>query len=195
MAKLYFKYGTMNSGKTALLLQAAFNYEQNNKKVLILKPIIDTKGGEFLVSRIGLKRKVDYMIKKGDHIDQKLSGKLDDIDCIFVDEVQFLMPSQIDELMKIVVEEDIPIICYGLRTDFQTKGFPGATRLLEIAHKIEELKSICTCGEKTVFNIRKVDGKVSFEGDQVAIDLENQVEYDSCCAKCYNKYVKDYKES
>ena len=183
MAKLYFKYGTMNSGKTALLLQAAFNYEQNNKKVLILKPIIDTKGGEFLVSRIGLKRKVDYMIKKGDHIDQKLSGKLDDIDCIFVDEVQFLMPSQIDELMKIVVEEDI------------TKGFPGATRLLEIAHKIEELKSICTCGEKTVFNIRKVDGKVSFEGDQVAIDLENQVEYDSCCAKCYNKYVKDYKES
>lgn len=194
MAKLYFRYGTMNSGKTALLLQAAFNYEQKKMKTMILKPEVDTKGGNYLVSRIGLKRKVDHIIKKDENVYQTIKDKIDSIACIFVDEAQFLKPSQVDELMMLVVEKNVPIICYGLRTDFQTNGFPGSSRLLEIAHKIEELKAICECGEKAIYNVRKVDGKITFSGEQVAIDGEKEITYDSLCAKCYDKKLKKYKK-
>lgn len=185
MAKLYFRYGTMNSGKTALLLQAAFNYEQKGMKVFVMKPKVDTKGGEYLVSRIGLKREVDHLINEDEDVYQALENKLDSISCIFVDEAQFLSPIQVDQLMKIVIKENIPVICYGLRTDFQTKGFLGSPRLLEIAHTIEELKTICDCGRKAIFNVRMVNGKIIFSGDQMAIDGDNQVSYDALCAKCY----------
>lgn len=175
----------MNSGKTALLLQAAFNYEQKGMKVFVMKPKVDTKGGEYLVSRIGLKREVDHLINEDEDVYQALENKLDSISCIFVDEAQFLSPIQVDQLMKIVIKENIPVICYGLRTDFQTKGFLGSPRLLEIAHTIEELKTICDCGRKAIFNVRMVNGKIIFSGDQMAIDGDNQVSYDALCAKCY----------
>ena len=195
MAKLYFRYGTMNSGKTALLLQAAFNYEQLGMKTYIMKPKVDTKGDDYLVSRIGLKRKVDHIINENENIFNEIKEDLDNIKCIFVDEAQFLKAKQIDELMMLVVAKNIPIICYGLRTDFQTKGFTGSTRLLEIAHKVEELKTICECGSKAIYNVRKINGKLTFSGDQVAIDGKDKITYDSLCAKCYYEKLKKFKNT
>lgn len=194
MAKLYFKYGAMNSGKTAILLQSAFNYEQRGMKVLVMKPEYDTKGGKYLVSRVGLKRKIDHLIKKEENIYKTLENKLDDIACIFIDEAQFLSPNQVDELMLLVVNKNVPVMCYGLRTDFKTKGFIGSSRLLEIAHNIEELKTICQCGKKAIFNARKINGKFTFGGEQVAIDGENEVSYDSLCPKCYYNKLNKYKK-
>ena len=191
MAKLYFRYGAMNCGKTALLLQAAYNYESRNMKVLVLKPFIDTKGGDTIVSRIGLSRDVDHLVKPGEDLYTYLK-QIKGISCIFVDEVQFLERGQIDDLLRIVVEKDVPIICYGLRTDFNTNGFEGSTRLLELAHSIEELKTICECGKKATFNARMVDGEFVFDGDQVAIDGEEEVTYESLCPKCYYKKRNNY---
>lgn len=187
MAKLYFRYGAMNSGKSTVLMQVAYNYEERGMNVRILKPAIDSKGDDKLVSRLGVTRKVDYMVKRDDDIYENFNKiqNGEKISCILVDEVQFLTADQIDQLMKIAVLKNIPVICYGLRTDFQTEGFEGAQRLLLIAHTIEELKTICRCGKKAVFNGRKIDGIFVFEGEQVAIDGEQKVEYESMCAKCY----------
>ncbi len=185
MAKLYFRYGAMNSGKTTLLLQAAHNYEEQDMNVFIAKPSCDTKGGKTIVTRIGLSRNVDLLIPPTMNIYDNITKRKRKINCIFVDEAQFLKPEQVDQLMKIVVKLNIPVICYGLRTDFQTKGFPGSTRLLEIAHTIEELKTICKCGRKAMYNARKVNGKFTTQGDQVAIDGENSVTYEPLCPYCY----------
>ena len=193
MAKLYFRYGAMNSGKTALLLQAAYNYEQRGMKTLVLKPSIDTKGGDYIVSRIGLERKIDHSIKKDEDIYGYLKNNISGIACIFVDEVQFLSKNQVEDLLQIVVDFDIPIICYGLRTDFKTEGFEGSTRLLEIAHSIEELKTICECGRKAIFNCRKVNGCFTFSGSQVAIDEGGIVTYDSLCPRGYYEKLKNSK--
>lgn len=195
MAKLYFRYGSMNSGKTALLLQAVHNYEEQGMEVLVTKPSVDTKGDDHLVSRIGLKRKVDYAFKPTDDLYKHVKGLDKKIACLFVDEAQFLEPIQVDQLMHVVVKLNIPVICYGLRTDFQTKGFPGSTRLLEIAHTIEEMKTICTCGRKAMFNARKVNGKFTTEGGQVAIDGENSVTYEPLCPHCYYKKVTPKKKN
>lgn len=187
MAKLYFRYGAMNSGKSTALMQVAHNYEERGMIVRVLKPGIDSKGDDNVVSRLGIKRKVDYRIEKDDNIFENFS-KIEqgqNISCIIVDEVQFLSSDQIDQLMKIAVLKDVPVICYGLRTDFQTKGFEGSKRLLLIAHSVEELKTICRCGRKAIFNGRKIDGLFVFEGSQVAIDGEQKVEYESMCASCY----------
>ena len=190
MAKLYFRYGAMNSGKTALLLQAVHNYEEQGMKVMVIKPSKDTKGDDNLVSRIGLTRKVDYILGPKQDIYKYIKKIKDDvINCLFVDEAQFLEPKQVDQLMKIVVELNIPVICYGLRTDFQTRGFPGSTRLLELAHTIEEMKTICKCGRKAMFNARKVNGKFTIKGSQVAIDGENEVTYEPLCPHCYYEKV------
>lgn len=187
MAKLYFRYGAMNSGKSTVLMQVAYNYEERGMNVRILKPAIDSKGDDKLVSRLGVTRKVDYMVKRDDDIYENFNKiqNGEKISCVLVDEVQFLTADQIDQLMKIAVLKNIPVICYGLRTDFQTEGFEGAQRLLLVAHTIEELKTICRCGRKAVFNGRKIDGIFVFEGEQVAIDGEKKVEYESMCAKCY----------
>ena len=158
MAKLYYRYGAMNSGKTAILLQVANNYEERGMKVLILKPGIDSKGANFLVSRIGLKRKVDHIILEDENVYKYLENNIDGVACVLIDEAQFLTKNQVEDLMQIVVDFDVPIICYGLRTDFRTEGFEGSTRLLEIAHSIEEMKTICKCGRKAIFNTRKVNG-------------------------------------
>ena len=189
MAKLYFRYGAMNSGKTTHLIQVAYNYEERNMKVLILNPQVDSKGKDYIVSRIGVKRKVDYMIDNKVDIYDLL--KNEDMDCLLVDEVQFLSEEQIDQLMNFVTKRKIPVICYGLRTDFQTQGFPGSKRLLLLAHSIEELKTICRCGKKAIFVGRKINGDFIFDGNQIAIDGD-EVTYESLCHECYYKEREAY---
>ncbi|GAA1349751.1 thymidine kinase [Falsarthrobacter nasiphocae] len=196
MAKLYFRYGAMNSGKTTALLQAAFNYEERGQRVLLAKPSIDSKGEGDLVSRLGVTRPVDVLIGADDdaralfHAANRGSESLvpelplADVACLLVDEAQFLTEDQVDDLLRIAVLDDVPVLAYGIRTDFQTRAFPGAARLLEIAHTLEELKTICRCGRKAVFNGRKIGETFIFDGDQVAIDGE-AVTYESLCATCY----------
>ena len=191
MSKLYFRYGAMNSGKSTHLMQVAYNYEERGMKVILVKPFTDTKGGEKLVSRLGVERKVDFVIYEDDNIFEKIKRYKEingDVHCILVDEVQFLKSSQIDNLFEIAVVLDIPVICYGLRTDFKMQGFEGSIRLLLLAHSIEEMKTICNCGRKAVLNGRKIDNRFVFEGEQVAIDNVNNVEYESLCGHCYFKY-------
>lgn len=197
MSKLYFRYGAMNSGKSTNLLQVAYNYEERGMKVIIIKPKTDTKGGETVVSRLGVTRSVDMLLDKEESIYKKVEEwcrENGNIHCILVDEVQFLSEKQIDELLEIVVKMDIPTICYGLRTDFQMKGFEGSTRLLLLAHSVEELKTICACGKKALLNGRKVNGSFVFEGKQIAIDNEDNVEYESLCPRCYFEYKQRYEE-
>ena len=167
MAKLYYRYGAMNSGKTTALLQVAFNYNERGMRVLILKASVDTKGGDHIVSRLGVSHKVD----------------------VLGDESQFFTPAQAEQLFLVTVDLNIPVICYGLRADFMNRGFPGSTRLLELAHTIEEMKTICACGRKATCNGRKVNGEFVFEGAQVAIDTVDAVEYQSLCPQCwYREY-------
>lgn len=187
MAKLYYRYGAMNSGKSTALMQVAHNYEERGMRVLVMKPAVDTKGGDRLVSRLGVTRKVDVSVSPEMDVLEavRTAAQQAPLACVLVDESQFLTPAQAEQLFLVTVELSIPVICYGLRTDFSLKGFPGSTRLLELAHEIEEMKTICTCGRKAVCNGRMVDGEFVFEGDQVAIDQENNVQYQSLCAQCY----------
>lgn len=190
MAKLYFRYGAMNSGKSTALIQVAHNYEERGMTVKLLKPAIDTKGDQSLVSRIGVRRVVDYVIHKDDDLfelfDTITGGEK--VACFLVDESQFLTTEQVDQLMKIASVKKVPVICYGLRTDFMTNGFEGSKRLLLVAHSLEELKTICRCGKKAVLNGRKINGKFVFEGEQVAIDDNDEIDYESLCVDCYYKY-------
>jgi thymidine kinase len=193
MAKLYFRYGAMNSGKSTALLQAAYNYEERDQKVLLAKPSIDTKG-EGVVSRLGVTRSVDFFITPELSVYQTVSNLLEShtgrkaIDCLIVDEAQFLTRTQVDDLFKIAVLLDIPVLTYGIRSDFQSNAFEGSRRLLEIAHSLEELKTICRCGSKAMFNGRKIGNKFIREGAQVAIDGQ-EAEYESLCGKCYLEKV------
>jgi thymidine kinase len=193
MAKLYFRYSAMNSGKTTALLQAAYNYEERGMSVIVIKPAIDTKGNNELSSRLGTVRKADIVSKGQDNIRAILDARLADtpLRCVLVDEAQFLTPKQVDELFWFAVEKDIPVLAYGLRSDFQTKGFPGSTRLLELAHELQELKTICGCGRKAVFNGRKQNNKFISSGEQVAIDGKGAIDYESLCAACYKNLVLD----
>lgn len=192
MAKLYFRYGAMNSGKTTALLQVAFNYKERGMRVLILKASIDTKGGDHIVSRLGVNCKVDKLVTPEMNIleevraDAEAHGKPA---CVLCDESQFFTPAQAEQLFLVTVDLGIPVICYGLRADFMLRGFPGSTRLLELAHSIEEMKTICACGRKAMCNGRKVNGEFVFEGAQVAIDTVDNVEYESLCPQCwYREY-------
>ena len=194
MSKLYFRYGAMNSGKSTNLMQVAYNYEERGMRVLLIKPSTDKKGGDKLVSRLGVERKVDLLIDDAQNIYDEVNkwqSEKYNIDCILVDEVQFFKANQIDELVKVAVCLDIPVICYGLRTDFKMEGFEGSTRLLLLAHSIEELKTICKCGKKAILNGRKINNKFVFEGQQVAIDNVDNVEYESLCGHCYFKYKNE----
>lgn len=185
MAKFHFRYGAMNAGKSTILLQTAYNYEEKGKKVILIKPSVDTKGDEKIVSRIGLERKVDYLIGDNDSIISILGDNIISIDCILVDEAQFLKSNQVDELFYISKIMDIPVIAFGLRTDFKSNGFEGSIRLLELADALEEMPTICRCGKKARFNARKVDGKFTFDGDSIVIDDKAEVEYESLCGTCY----------
>ncbi len=195
MAKLYFRYGAMNSGKSTALMQVAHNYEERGMRVLILKPAIDTKGGASLVSRLGVEREVDIVVHADDDIKEIVMADIEkngDIACVLSDESQFFTKEQAEGLFRLTVDCNIPVICYGLRTDFSLNGFSGSTRLLELAHNIEEMKTICSCGKKAMCNGRKVNGTFVFGGAQVAIDLENNVEYESLCPTCYFNERKKY---
>lgn len=189
MAKLYYRFGAMNCGKTTLLLQVAHNYEERKMKVLILKPKIDTKGSKNIISRIGIKRKVDHLIDPNENLKKYLDTVTKEISCILVDECQFLSRDQVDELFMFTKIKDIPVICYGLRSDFKTIAFPGSLRLFEVCDEIEELYTICACGKKAKFNGRKVNGKFTMSGGQVVIDGEENIEYESLCGKCYIEKV------
>lgn len=192
MSKLYFRYGAMNSGKSTALLQAAFNYEERGQRVLLAKPLIDTKGEATIVSRLGIVRPVDFTIGPDEDIYDKFQRERErvlaeheqPVSCLLVDESQFLSEAQVDDLLRIALLDDVPVLAYGIRTDFQTVAFPGSRRLLEVAHSLEELKTICRCGRKAVFNARKVDGRFVFSGEQVAIDGA-EVSYESLCGNCY----------
>lgn len=200
MAKLYFRYGAMNSGKSTSLLQAAYNYEERGQRVLLAKPEIDTKGASQIESRLGMTRDVDFLIGAEDSArelflrerarvqsetdEELIPDEPSDVACLLVDEAQFLTPEQIDDLFRIAVIDGIPVLAYGIRNDFRTHAFPGSARLLAIAHTLEELKTICRCGRKAVFNGRKADGTFVFDGDQVAIDGV-AVTYESLCGNCY----------
>jgi len=177
----------MNSGKTTSLIQTAFNYEERGMQVVIIKPATDTKGGADVLSRLGVERKVNIILGK----DQSVIDALVDypeVRCVLVDEAQFLQPQQVDDLFWYATKANVPVIAFGLRTDFQTVGFPGATRLLELAHDLQELKTICRCGKKAILNGRKVNGKFIFEGNQVAIEGEDDIQYESLCASCYDEF-------
>lgn len=192
MAKLYFRYGAMNSGKSTALLQAAFNYEERGHRVLLAKPAVDTKGDRDIVSRLGMVREVDFTIAPDDQLLEVfqcyrtpvIEERGRDVSCLLVDEAQFLTAEQVDDLLRIALLDDIPVLAYGIRTDFQTTAFRGSRRLLEIAHSLEELKTICRCGRKAIFNGRRIGGEYVFDGDQVAIDGV-EVAYESLCGVCY----------
>lgn len=192
MSKLYFRYGAMNSGKSTALLQAAYNYEERGQQVLLAKPHIDTKGDNAIVSRLGVTRQVDFTISPVDEVYDVFARERAKVfentglpvSCLLVDEAQFFSEAQVDDLLRIAIVEKVPVLAYGIRTDFQTVAFPGSRRLLEIAHSLEELKTICRCGRKAVFNARTVGDDFIFDGDQVAIDGVD-VGYQSLCGACY----------
>lgn len=202
MAKLYYKYGAMGSSKTANALMTRFNYMEKGAKVWLMKPETDTRddyddenGNRVTVvkSRIGLSAIAD-VIKQQDDIVKALDEKLksSNIDAIICDECQFLTQEQVDQLKYIVEYRNIPVLCFGLRSDFRTKLFPGSTRLFELADSISEVKSVCKCGKKAIVNARFSDGKVVTEGAQV--DIGGNEKYESMCWKCWQELIESGKK-
>lgn len=193
MAKLYFKYGAMGSSKTANALITKFNYEERGMSVWLLKPATDVRDGKDIIkSRIGLECRCDVVCPDTDIVaEYRMAGMHD---AIIVDEAQFLTPAQVDELRYIVDNEGIPVLCFGLRTDFLTHVFPGSLRLLEIADSISEIKTICRCGSKATVNARIDEkGNVITDGEQVLIGGDDS--YEAMCYSCYMKKIREQKAS
>lgn len=185
MAKLYFKYGAMGSSKTAQALITKFNYEEKGMKVWLGKPSIDTRDGANMIkSRIGLEEKA-FVISKEENVYDYFSRMTNEkYDVVIIDECQFLTEEQVDQLGQIVIDYDIPVLCFGLRTDFQTHMFPGSKRLFEIAESISEIKTICECGRKATVNARIDEhGNVTTKGEQVYIGGNES--YIAMCYKCW----------
>ena len=192
MAKLYFKYGAMGSSKTAQALITKYNYEENDMSVWLIKPSADVRDGvNILRSRIGLCAEVDIMTPEMDIYEafRSRSGKCD---AVIADEAQFLTPEQIDQLRQIVDDFNVPVLCFGLRTDFQTKLFPGSRRLMEIADTIQEIKTICDCAAKATVNARVSNGYVVTEGAQVMLGGNDA--YIAMCHRCYKRAIKEHKK-
>jgi thymidine kinase len=190
MAKLHFKYGAMNSGKSDTLIKTAYNYTERGLNVITIKPSVDTKSEASIIARGGASRVVDILIAPKTDLykavqDFKKKNTIQELACILVDEAQFLDAHQIDDLFKITKVDGTSVIAYGLRADFRTELFPGSKRLLEIADNIEKLPTMCRCGNQAEFNCRKIDDEFVFEGEQVAIDGEQKVSYESLCGVCY----------
>ena len=188
-SKLFFRYATMNSAKSAELLMKAYNFEERGLKILCIKPSIDGREGKNVIkSRVGIERECK-MVKPTDNIYDGVKKLLENggkIDWILADESQFFKKEQIDQLGDIVDELDINVICYGLRADFRTELFEGSKRLFEIADSIEEMKSSCSCGRKSIINARiDENGNVVTNGEQ--IELGGNDRYVSLCRKCYKK--------
>ncbi len=191
MAKLYFKYGAMGSSKTAQALITKYNYEENDLKVWLIKPSADTRDGEqVLRSRIGLEAMVEVIPPETDIYARYLGARELSCDVIIVDECQFLTETQIDQLRAIVDDHNIPVMCFGLRTDFQTRLFPGSRRLMEVADTIQEIKTICDCGAKATVNARiDGDGHIITQGAQVVLGGNDS--YIAMCHKCYVRGIRE----
>ena len=191
MAKLYFKYGAMGSSKTAQALITKDNYEENDLNVWLIKPSADQRDGEgVLKSRIGLQAKVQMISPDMDVYDIFTREKAESCDVIIVDECQFMTIPQIDQLRAIVDDYNIPVMCFGLRTDFQTKLFPGSLRLMEVADAILEIKTICDCGAKATVNARiDSQGHIVTEGAQVFLGGNDA--YIAMCHKCYIRGIRE----
>ena len=192
MAKLYFKYGAMGSSKTAQVLITKFNYEERGMKVWLIKPATDTRDGDDVIkSRIGLSERC-LAISKTDDLYAIFTESYSTVDVIIADECQFFTPEQIDIFRRIVDEHDIPVLCFGLRTDFQTKLFPGSLRLMELADAIEEIKTMCDCGSKATVNAR-IDGSghIVTEGAQVVLGGNDS--YIAMCHRCYIRGIREHK--
>lgn len=193
MAKLYFKYGAMGSSKTAQALITKYNYEENDMKVWLIKPSADTRDGQqILRSRIGLEAKVEVIPPDMDVQDRFEKTQAGHCDVIIVDECQFLTEAQIDQLRDIVDESNIPVMCFGLRTDFQTRLFPGSLRLMEVADTIQEIKTICDCGAKATVNAR-IDGEGHIVTQGAQVFLGGNDSYIAMCHKCYIRGIKEHK--
>ena len=193
MAKLYFRYGAMGCGKTMQLLQVAFNYEERGHKVCVIKPVTDTKNGSKLLTRIGPERETDFCFDKSTNLYDEITKKYKKVKCILVDEAQFLTPVQVDQLMQVTIKYNIPVMAYGLRLNFRREdgGFEGATRLLQIAHDIEEIKTICECGKKATYNARFLNNKLVADGPDVLIDDgTSEISYRALCPACYERYLE-----
>lgn len=197
MAKLYFRYGAMGCGKTMQLLQVAFNYEERGHTVCVIKPATDTKNGTKLLTRIGPERETDFCFDKKTNLYNEISKKYRGVHCVLVDESQFLTKKQVNDLMMVTIKLNIPVMCYGLRLNFRREdgGFDGATRLLQIAHDIEEIKTICECGKKATYNARFLNDKLVADGPDILIDDgTTKIEYRALCPACYEKYLLLAKE-
>lgn len=187
MAKLYFRYGTMDSAKTLNLLAVAHNYRKQGKRVLLVKPRLDTRfGPTTIASRSGLSAEADLSIDEDTRL---VAADFEGVDCVLVDEAQFLPPDVIDDLRRITIDPGVPVICYGLRTDFRTRLFPGAARLMELADAIEEVKVTCQyCGRKATCNLRLVDGRAALDGPTVLIGADEQ--YVPVCWRHWDEAVR-----
>ena len=193
MAKLYFKYGAMGSSKTAQALITKYNYEENDMKVWLLKPSADTRDGvSILRSRIGLQAEVEIATPDANIYDRYVAEHVGKCDAVIVDECQFLTSEQIDQLRAIVDDFNVPVMCFGLRTDFQTHLFPGSHRLMELADAIEEIKTMCDCGAKATVNARINDGYVVTEGAQVVLGGNDC--YIAMCHRCYVRGIREHKK-
>ena len=182
MAKLYFRYGTMDSAKSMNLLAVAHNYRKQGKRVLLMKPRLDTRfGASKISSRSGLEAEADLMVDGDTALDPR---EFEGLDCVLVDESQFLPPTVIEDLRRITIDPGVPVICYGLRTDFRTRLFPGAQRLMELADRIEEVKVTCQyCQHKAICNLRFVNGTPTVRGPQVQLGAE-----ESYAPVCWGHY-------
>jgi thymidine kinase len=191
MAKLYFRYGTVGSAKTLNLLAVAHNYRQQGKKILLFKPDIDVRfGKEQIRSRAGLEMVADCLIQKDTSL---LELDYSGISCVLVDEVQFLTAKHIEELREVTFIKDIPIICYGLRTDFRSRLFAGSLRILELADAIEEVKATCHfCNRKSILNLRHVGGRATLDGP--VVDLGAEERYYPSCYRCYREQLQGVEE-
>ena len=190
MAKLYFKYGAMGSSKTAQALITKYNYEENDMSVWLIKPSADIRdGAAILRSRIGLQANCEIMTPETDVYKLFTLTRKCKCNVVIVDECQFMTPQQIQQLRAIVDDYNVPVICFGLRTDFQTKLFPGSMRLMELADKIQEIKTICDCGSKATVNARINDGYVVTEGAQVVLGGNDS--YIAMCHRCYIRGIQE----
>ena len=194
MAKLYFKYGAMGSSKTAQALITKYNYEENDLNVWLIKPSADMRDGNgILRSRIGLEAPVQMVAPEMDVYALFCREQKDRCDVIIVVECQFMPPKQIDELRAIVNDFNVPVMCFGLRTDFQTKLFPGSLRLMEVADTIQEIKTICDCGAKATVNARiDAAGYIITQGEQVVLGGNDS--YIAMCHKCYVRGIREHKK-
>ena len=194
MAKLYFKYGAMGSSKTAQALITRYNYEENDMRAWLIKPSADTRDGvQILRSRIGLAATVEVVAPEMDVYELFRKTRAGRCDAVIADECQFLTEAQIDQLRSIVDDFNVPVMCFGLRTDFQTRLFPGSRRLMEVADCIEEIKTMCDCGTKATVNAR-IDGNgyIVTEGAQVVLGGNDS--YIAMCHKCYIRGIREHKK-